>query len=96
MHATPVLVHILSIGYSGYCELSRLVSHETTYTMKEILYMITAIRSFSARFIRDEEGATLVEYVLLVAVLGISCIVGLGFIDTKARNTLSTAGNAIP
>lgn len=58
--------------------------------------MLNKFKSVANRLHREEEGATLVEYVLLVALIGIACIVAMNFISSKAQNTLNTAGNAMP
>jgi Flp pilus assembly pilin Flp len=58
--------------------------------------MVESFKSVWKRLRTEEDGASLVEYVMLLALLGISCVVGLNFIDTKARNSLSTAANVIP
>lgn len=48
-----------------------------------------------ARFGRDEQGASLVEYALLVALIAVVCIAAVSFIGTKASKKFSTAGSAI-
>ena len=44
---------------------------------------------------RDEEGASLVEYILLVALIAIICIVAIYFLGTKASSRFSTVGSAV-
>lgn len=48
-----------------------------------------------ARFGRDERGASLVEYALLVALIAVVCIVAIQFLGTNAQNKLSSVGSAI-
>lgn len=43
--------------------------------------MIANIKSF----VREEEGATLVEYVLLVALIAVVCIVAITAVGSKAN-----------
>lgn len=58
--------------------------------------MIANIKSLTARFVREEEGATLVEYVLLVALIGVAAITAMSFLSSKASNTLNNAANKLP
>ncbi|MGN6082309.1 Flp family type IVb pilin [Trinickia sp.] len=39
------------------------------------------------RFLRDEDGATMVEYALMLALIAVVCIASVGLIGTRA-NTL--------
>jgi pilus assembly protein Flp/PilA len=47
------------------------------------------------RFNRDEKGASLVEYVLLVALIAVVCIAALTLLGGSASTKLSSVGNAI-
>ena len=42
-----------------------------------------------ARFGKDERGASLVEYALLVALIAVVCIVAIGFVGTRASEKFS-------
>ena len=44
---------------------------------------------------RDEEGASLVEYILLVVLIGIAAIVGMTFLGKTANNRLNNVTDAI-
>jgi len=48
-----------------------------------------------ARLRRDEQGASLVEYVLLVALIAVVCIVALQLLGGSASTKLTSVGNAI-
>ena len=48
-----------------------------------------------ARFGRDERGASLVEYALLVALIAVVCIVAVTLIGNNAEKTLGSAGSAL-
>ena len=48
-----------------------------------------------SRFNRDEKGASLVEYVLLVAMIAVVCIVALQLLGNSASTKLNSIGNAI-
>ena len=37
------------------------------------------------RFLRDEDGATMVEYALMLALIAVVCIVAVGLIGTGAN-----------
>ena len=56
--------------------------------------MVATIKNIASRFVREEEGATLVEYVLLVALIGVVAITAMRFLGGTASNKLNTvAGN---
>jgi pilus assembly protein Flp/PilA len=45
------------------------------------------------RFGKDEEGASLVEYALLVALIAVVCIAAISFVGTKASTKFSSVGS---
>ncbi len=47
------------------------------------------------RFFRDEEGANLVEYALLVTLIAIVVIVGVGFLGTEINIWFSKLGGQV-
>jgi pilus assembly protein Flp/PilA len=47
------------------------------------------------RLSRDEEGASLVEYALLVALIAVVCIAAIALIGNSASSKLSTTGQSI-
>jgi pilus assembly protein Flp/PilA len=47
------------------------------------------------RLSRDEEGASLVEYALLVALIAVVCIAAIALIGTSASSKLNSAGSTI-
>ena len=47
------------------------------------------------RFLKQDEGATLVEYGLLVALIAMAAIVAIKLIGTNASTLLSNAANNI-
>jgi len=52
------------------------------------------LKSNLRRFLVEEEGATLVEYVLLVALIGVVAITAMRFLGGTASNKLNrVAGN---
>src|SRR5207302_1276748 len=48
-----------------------------------------------ARFGRDERGASLVEYALLVALIAVVCIAAIQFLGHSASTKFSTVGNSV-
>jgi len=47
------------------------------------------------RLRRDDRGASLVEYVLLVALIAVVCIVALQLLGSSASTKLESVGNSI-
>jgi len=48
-----------------------------------------------ARFADSDDGATMVEYALMVALIAVVCIAAVTLIGTNSRNKFSTVGNSI-
>ena len=48
-----------------------------------------------ARFAKDERGASLVEYALLVALIAVVCIGAVSFLGTSASSKFSNIGSSI-
>ena len=46
-------------------------------------------------FFKDEEGATMVEYALMLALIAIVCITMVKLIGTNANTTFSTAASQL-
>ena len=46
-----------------------------------------------ARFGKDEEGASLVEYALLVALIAVVCIAAITFVGSNASKKFSSVGS---
>jgi len=51
--------------------------------------------SWLTEIVTDETGASLVEYVLLIALIGVFAIVALQFLGNTASNKLTFVGNTI-
>ena len=47
-------------------------------------------------FLQDEEGATMVEYAIMVALIAAVCIGVVTTLGTKSQATFTKAGNAMP
>ena len=52
--------------------------------------MLTNIKSMAGRLIHEEEGATMVEYALMLALIAAICI---GLVTTIGTNAKSAFGN---
>ena len=50
---------------------------------------------FVSRFMKDESGATAIEYGLIVALIAVVIISAVTTLGTNLNTSLSTAGNAI-
>jgi pilus assembly protein Flp/PilA len=59
------------------------------------LSLPAAFLSIVRRFCAEEEGATLVEYVLLVALIAAVCVGAITLLGTSANTTLTTAAGTI-
>ena len=47
-------------------------------------------------FIKDDEGATMVEYALMVALIAIVCILAVTALGISARDTFQEASDRMP
>jgi Flp pilus assembly pilin Flp len=56
---------------------------------------LTVWISARSRRNRDESGASLVEYVILVALIAVVCIVALQLLGNSAATRLTSVGNEI-
>ena len=53
------------------------------------------LSSGESRHRRDEEGASLVEYALLLALVAVVSIVALSFLGGSVSNTLNSVGSSL-
>ena len=51
--------------------------------------------NFVSRFMKDESGATAIEYGLIVALIAVVAILALTQLGKQAASTLGTAANSI-
>jgi pilus assembly protein Flp/PilA len=56
--------------------------------MKKVLHAV-------ARFVRNEDGPTAVEYAVMLALIIVLCIVVIRQVGTSASQTFSTAASAL-
>jgi pilus assembly protein Flp/PilA len=57
--------------------------------------VLATIQHEIRRLVRDEEGASLVEYVLLVALIAVVCIAAITLLGTSAKAKFTTVGTTI-
>lgn len=50
---------------------------------------------FVTRFLKDESGATAIEYGLIVALIAVVIVAAVGTLGTNLRNRLTAAATAI-
>jgi pilus assembly protein Flp/PilA len=61
-----------------------------------VVNLITFVQSWLVnRFNRDERGASLVEYALLVALIAVACIVAITALGSNASDKFSEVGSKI-
>jgi pilus assembly protein Flp/PilA len=56
---------------------------------------MTKLRAAAAKFVRDEEGASLAEYGLLLALIAVVCIAGMTVLGTKINSMFQTLSTSI-
>lgn len=56
---------------------------------------LSSTSSFVRRFWADDEGATLVEYVLLVALIGAVCVGAVTLLGTNTNTKLNAAATTL-
>lgn len=54
------------------------------------------MRNLVNRFIKDESGATAIEYGLIAALIAVGIIVAVGTIGTKLTGTFNKIGSDLP
>ena len=57
--------------------------------------MGTRIMNMFTDLYRDEEGASLVEYILLAVLIGVAAIAGMSFLGKTANNRMNNIGTAV-
>jgi pilus assembly protein Flp/PilA len=48
------------------------------------------MKSLIKKFLKDESGATLVEYAIIVALISVAAIITIGLLGTEIRTAFST------
>jgi pilus assembly protein Flp/PilA len=47
------------------------------------------------RFLKNEDGATAIEYGLIAALIGVAIITAVGLVGTSLNNTFTSVSNAL-
>jgi pilus assembly protein Flp/PilA len=53
------------------------------------------MKSLVTRFIKNESGATAIEYGLIAALVAVACIGAFGVLDGKLTTALTSIGNGL-
>ena len=53
------------------------------------------MRKFATKLLRDESGATAIEYGLIAAFVGVVLVAALQFLGTQLTSTFSNVGNQL-
>jgi Flp pilus assembly pilin Flp len=69
-----------------------LLNKHRTKVKVMIMKTISSLKTKMAAFTTDESGATIIEYALLTALIGVALIVGVKSLKTKISGTLSNVG----
>jgi pilus assembly protein Flp/PilA len=56
---------------------------------------MTMLRTFASNFVREEEGASLAEYGLLLALIAIVCMAGMTLLGGKINTMFSNLSTTI-
>jgi pilus assembly protein Flp/PilA len=59
-------------------------------------FVMSRLTSFVRNFVKDEEGAALVEYGLLVLLIAVLCIVAVKTLGSKVSNTFNSVSGNLP
>jgi pilus assembly protein Flp/PilA len=57
---------------------------------------IIAMCAILSRFVRDDSGATAIEYGLIAGLVAVVIITAVTTVGTKLTNTFNNIGNALP
>ena len=57
--------------------------------------MLRMWTAYQSRFVKDEEGASMVEYALLVALIAVVVIAAALFLGTEINDKFSEVGNTL-
>ena len=57
--------------------------------------MLRLVTAFQSRFVANEEGAGMVEYALLVALIGILLIAAIGILTTAIDSVFTDTGDVL-
>ena len=53
------------------------------------------MKEFFKRFLKDEEGATAVEYAVIIVLIIVVCLTVIGLLGTEVKNAFSTVQSSM-
>ena len=56
---------------------------------------LSSLKSKLSAFTADESGATIIEYALLAALIGVALVAGLGTLQNEIDDSLTNIGTAL-
>jgi len=56
---------------------------------------MTMLRTFAANFVQEEEGASLAEYGLLLALIAVICVTAVALLGTNVSKMFSQIGTSV-
>jgi pilus assembly protein Flp/PilA len=56
---------------------------------------MTMLRTFATKFVGEEDGASLAEYGLLLALIAVVCITAITLLGTRVSTMFSNVSNSI-
>lgn len=57
--------------------------------------MVRTIQQSYAALFHDEDGASLVEYILLAVLIGVAAIAGMTFLGQSSNNRMNNLGSTV-
>jgi len=63
--------------------------------MISAFFSLATFRSVAARFAREDDGASLVEYVLLIALIAVVCVGAVTLLGSNVNTKLGNAATAL-
>ena len=60
-----------------------------------IMKTISSLKTKMAAFTTDESGATIIEYALLAALIGVALVLGLGTLKGKIDSSFTNVGSKL-
>jgi len=57
---------------------------------------MSKMRNLFGRFVREESGATMVEYAVMVSLIAVVSVAAVSIVGTKMTSAFTAAGDALP
>ncbi len=69
--------------------------HAFNFRKVTVMKTISSLKTKMAAFTTDESGATIIEYALLAALIGVAVAVGVRSVSTKVSGTFSNVAGQL-